>query len=169
MAAKARKLRRAGKEKEAMDALAEAAKLREQAANWKPEEEFEVRSVPKFRLSWRRSTLFTRPISRTYDEDYILRELWTDKFDMLNDYLDLKNYKNKELTCHTNDSRYTVQDIEAMCKLLSYYGEKKTRGDWVTYYWKNTGSVDIEVLKSDENTWRFRGEKTWRHMPVVKM
>ena len=181
MAAKARKLRRAGKEKEAMKALEEAAKLREQAANWKPEEEFEERVLPVYNIGWHRASFFSG-IGRNHPyEPGCIREIIEDKFEFLRDGLTTEE-KRKWLIEFEDGIVYPKKFEEDDHYGLGIYGYFYINGllqmfqavarhkdsEIIYSAWGGKETKVIEVRKDDENLWRVKGEKNWRRMPSRK-
>lgn len=180
MAAKARKLRRAGKEKEAMAALEEAAKLREQAANWKPEDETVIMTVDKCEVGFEVYSFFARPRKRTLGV-YNFREFWTENAGILDRYINYKDYKSN----FTNNwfipakSNNTGKDVKLapywmprtwrdLMDLIERAYHNKTTDSW-EFWRKKTGEEQIEIMVNDPLKWRYPGESAWRQLPVVNM
>lgn len=166
---KMKRLAKSGKTEEAMKLEQEIALLKAKINDLenKPKEEFYTEDVPKYEVKWERTTMFTRPVFGT-SGTYTFRELWTERFEVLERYLDLKKYIGKKLKDWNNDKRYAPEDINALCDILEDYGHQKTRGDFISYGFKKVGTVKIDVLKSDWYKWRYSGEKEWRELPTVK-
>lgn len=151
------------------------------AAEWKPKEEFEERTVPVYTISWHRASFFSG-IGRYHSYDPgCLREIIEDKFEFLRDGL-TKEEKRNWLEERSSGTIFPRKSEEKDGYGLGIYGNLEINGlmrmfqavarhkDSEIIYTASGGKETkvIEVRKDDENLWRVKGETNWRRMPSKK-
>lgn len=168
---KAGRLRRAGRTEESQRALEESERYKQLAAEWKPKEEFEERTVPYFKYYWTRYYLLSGgKTSHGASVEGCLREIFTEKVDFFNDYagrVDFKPYLGVFKDGCVLPKR--TEHWSPIANLSNAMDEcvRLKRHD-VMYEYDKIKDVVIEVRKDNECLWRYKGETSWRTTPTVK-